>query len=305
MDTSKSDNPGQQISNLYQQNIRALGNRDIIVASYGGAGQALLGNILLELGLNYVDPYTEALLPNGSSAGVAPHTGYRRRLAATHRSDFSTREAGPPRQWPRFAKTHFPPKTFGRCDGLRGVWILVRDPRDAIYSWYRWRLNFAEEAWDTVEGSFEDFLRKPDHSGRPPLDDWSSFYRNWLQHTEHSTGTSILRFEDLKQTPFQTVRVALETVGVDVATEELRQAVDRSTFESMRAHEDSVAEADSDRSSEARIMRAGKVEGWRNWITPKLSRYFVGEELSSIARRFGYTIPKTADTSSEHSSAGQ
>jgi hypothetical protein len=87
-----------------------------------------------------------------------------------------------------------------------------------------------------------------------------------------------------------TIRETLAATDVQVSTENLRWAVERSSYETMWAHENMVAEHDSDR-REARVMRSGRVEGWRKWMTPQLRSYFSDERLRSVARQFGYTMP--------------
>ncbi|MEV5301030.1 sulfotransferase domain-containing protein [Amycolatopsis methanolica] len=142
-------------SALYQDNIARLGPRDVLVASIGSSGQSYLGGILVELGLNYADAYTEALREDGASEPVAAYDDYRERLATPD---------APRRPWPRFVKTHLTPRFFtGRP--LLGVWILVRDPRDALYSWYRFRTEFVRDQLDRLATSFEDWLCRPVSTG--------------------------------------------------------------------------------------------------------------------------------------------
>jgi Sulfotransferase domain len=268
----------RNVSSLYRSNLGALSENDVVIASYGGSGQALIGNILAEAGLNYADPYTEVLRPDGSTMSPA-FTSFRRRLAALHERDTV---GGSPQPGPRFVKTHHLPEVHEGCR-FDAVWLLVRDPRDALYSWYRWRLDFAEEPWDHVDGSFDDFLRGPDHTGRSPVDDWCAFYAEWGRRAG-----LVLRFEDLKERPLETVREALATLGLEAGDDTLRRAIERSTFDSMRRHEERVAGA-----GEGRLMRAGKVAGWRDWMTPELARHFSGAELRAVAKRFGYLIERS------------
>jgi len=278
-----------RVSALYRRNIRRLGDEDVILASYGGSGQAIVGNVLQELGLNYVDPYSEILRPDGTSVPAVEHAGFRTRFAATHERDTAGRRREDRPRRPRFAKTHHFPEEFGGR-AFRAVWIVVRDPRDALFSWYKWRARFAEESWDRVDGSFEDFLRRPDATGRLPVEDWCSYYLEWTARAERSRAAAVLRFEDLKLDGVETLRRALRSVGLAPGDEELRRALERSSFEAMRAHEDAVAGSDRSRPAQARMMRRGKVDGWTEWMTPELAECFSGDAVHAVAARFGYAV---------------
>jgi Sulfotransferase domain len=271
---------------LHYDNMRLLGARDIIIPSIGGAGSALLGNILLELDLNYVDPTREVLLPDGSSM---PSTDAISRRIRTSGAGGPSGRRQANQLWPRFVKTHLPAEEFIDC-AFGGVLMLVRDPRDALYSWYQYHLGFAEMEWEHVPDSFETFLRQPFFAGPPPADNWAAFYETWLERAAACRISDIIRFEDLKHSPFETMRAALRHSGVQVPDAALRRALERSTFEAMRTHEDRVAETDQGR-RQARVMRSGKVEGWTEWMTPCLAEYFSSDQVRSVAQCFGYTLP--------------
>jgi len=273
---------------LHYHNIDRVQPDDVIVASYGGAGQTLLANILLEIGLNYVNPATEVLLPDGGSVPAEESLSYRGRFAAVHARD-NAGTTGSGRWGPRLVKTHLFPEEFSGRD-FAGVWLLVRDPRDALYSFYRFRQEFAEVPWEFVPDSFEEFLRTDDQTGRRPVNDWTTFYLTWARRAERCRFSTVTRFEDLKRDGVATVRTALRALGVEVPEADLERAVEASGFERMRAHEDSVAALDRDKVN-ARIMRKGAVEGWREWMTPDLAECFSGDETASVAAYFGYQLP--------------
>jgi hypothetical protein len=278
MTTSSNTPTSDRVSALYRHNLSQLTSRDVIVASYGGAGQALVGNMLLELGLNYVDAYTEELHRDGTSTDVSAHGEYRARLLG------HAGRPAPTVQWPRFVKTHLPARHFGECE-FGGVWLLVRDPRDALRSWYNWRLSFAEEEWDKVTGTFAEFLTEPDFGGPTPVADWADFYRDWRAVAKRQSMHTTIKFEELKSDLESTIQAALRTVNVEVRSTELAVAAERSSYEAMRRREEATAGP-----SEARIMHSGKVSGWRDWITPQLATPFRHPNVVTIAAGFGYDL---------------
>jgi hypothetical protein len=79
--------------------------------------------------------------------------------------------------------------------------------------------------------------------------------------------------------------------GVQVDESDVAAAVDASSFAKMRAHEDRVA-GDGDQGTGApRVMREGKTDGWKGWMTPELATFFTGAELRAVAAQYGYDLP--------------
>ncbi|MFI9229910.1 sulfotransferase domain-containing protein [Streptomyces rimosus] len=275
-------------SALYQENISRMGERDILIASIGGSGQSFLGNILLELGLNYADAYTEELHTDGTCSPAPAYADYRSHLAATTQRDGSafTDTA----RWPRFVKTHLTPGFFAHRP-LQGVWILIRDPRDALYSWYNFRIHFAKDPLDIRAGSFEEWLDQPGPNGVSRLEDWADFYEQWAEARTGFSVTTVSTFEELKRAPEQALRAALGDLDVTVTDSDLQQAIERSSFSVMRAHEESHS---SDRGkgavSATRLMRSGTPDEWQGWITPSLQEKFAGPSVTATAQRYGYRM---------------
>jgi len=273
-----------RVSDLYQRNLTVLGSQDVIIASHGGAGQSLIGNILYELGLNYVDAYTEVLHADGRAVAADPHSAYRTHFASLHSKDTGG-EARPARLWPRLVKTHHVPVVFSKST-FGGVWLLVRDPRDAIYASYQWRSRFGEEPWDQVPDTFETWLAGRGDFSQSPADDWAAFYTAWAGAFPQA---DVLRFEDLKQRPVEVVTAIVRRLGVDVGEADVARAVDASSFTRMREHEDRAA---AERPGGGRMVREGRTDGWKGWMTPGLAGYFTSVELRTTAREYGYDLPE-------------
>ena len=186
-------------------------------------------------------------------------------------------------------KTHLPEAEFTALT-FRGVWLLVRDPRDALYSWYRYHRNFAQADWERVPDSFREWLSQPFFAGPAPVENWTAFYRGWWERAVECRSRVVTRFEDLKQAPLETIAKALHELDVEVPGGDLRRAVARSTFEAMRRHEEATVVSGGSDQPQARIMRKGKVGEWKEWMTPELRTYFSGAELRSAAGLFGYGL---------------
>jgi len=254
----------------HARNAALLDDRTVVVPGYPGSGAALVGKLLAELGLDYFDPYTEDLRSDGSVAQPGDDLdGYRRRLDPVPGAGG---DGGP-----RFVKTHRYPREFAAVP-LRAVVLLVRDPRDAIHSYYQWRLGFSEEG---ERGSFAEFLARPGPDGTP-VQDWTAFNAAWSACP--APISTVLRFEDLKSDPAAAMAKVLTTLGLAVDEARLAEACRRSSFDSMRAHEDAVAGGDS-----RRIMRKGQVGEWRQWLTGPLAVPFAEPSLWAVAGAHGYS----------------
>ncbi|WNF01213.1 sulfotransferase domain-containing protein [Streptomyces luomodiensis] len=274
---------------LYQENMKCLGAEDIAVASIGGSGQSLLGNILQEVGLNYTDPYIEALHADGTSSPVPAYSDYAQRLSATadrHGGERPLQKG----QWPRFFKTHLTPG-FLEQRPLKGVWILVRDPRDSLFSWYKFRTNFAKDPLDIASGTFHAWLERPGPAGVSRLADWSIFYEQWADRRAAFQVSTLTTYEDLKREPVATLRSNFEDLGVTVPDDAISRAVEKSSFANMRAHESkSQAKHPDPVEGNTRIMRSGTPNEWLQWITPELERQFMKGEMPAVAERYGYDL---------------
>ncbi len=278
---------------LCRRNARLLGARDIVVAGDPGSGNALVSNLVLELGFDYLDSYTEELEPDGSVRPVAGQLSYRDRLSAT--SGAGQRGSGP-----RFVKTHLHAAHYAGIP-LYGAVLLVRDPRDTQYSAYHWLRGFSRSWWpDADQSGTESFAAYLDRrrfgDGELPIPGWVSFTEGWLAALPALPRTAVVRFEDLKTNPVGSVTAMLAALGLSAPLDRVVAAVNRSTVDAMRAREDQAAAQDP-QASQARIMRSGKVGEWREWIgTPGIAERFADSALIATAARFGYDLTASAVT---------
>lgn len=270
-------------SGRHFQNISKTRDQDIIIASYGGCGHSMLANVLLHARLPYVNPAVDVMHDDGRWEPDSSTDAYRQRFSG----NVTKRPVWRPGQQ-RFVKTHLLPEEFDAVDYL-GVWLLVRDPRDALKSWHRFRREFVEPEWEKLHCSFEEYLSRRDYTGNFPLEEWDWFYRGWLQRGQQRGRVHITRFEDVKRDPMTILASALDYWGVQYNDGELGFAIEESTFDNMHSHEGQAALQDSGREG-VRVMHKGAVNGWREWMTPSLARYFDDAHVRTTASQFGYAL---------------
>jgi hypothetical protein len=292
-----------EIVGRHRQNIRKLGPRDVPIAAYPGSGNSLIGNILLELGLDYVDPYSEELGDDGTTRVVPDWAAYRTRLPATAARDDVPAAAEPATaDQPRFFKNHLFPQEYTESS-VRGAVLLVRDPRDAVYSSYRWFRSFSPY-WipdrPKGQGSFGEFLDGIGINDEPPVSHWAAFNATWLDALPRFATSLVITFEELKADTVGVTTRLLENFGIPVDPEAVEKAVSRSSFDAMRSHEDRAAAAQEagqvpTGAEPPRINRRGKVGEWREWYgDPALAERFREPDVVRTAARFGYRLTDDA-----------
>ncbi|MFF3642579.1 sulfotransferase domain-containing protein [Streptomyces sp. NPDC002564] len=285
---------------LARRSARLLGEHDIVVAGDPGSGQALVANIVFELGFDYLDPYVESPDAADGTGGAAESVEsrldyYRQRLAATSEKSGAALDRAASGAVPkRFIKTHFYPEVFADSSVNTAI-LVVRDPRDTIYSSYKWFSSFGgswiPDAADMIgKLTYPDFLdRVRLGDGEPSIPGWARFYRSWLEAAPEFSKFAVVRFEDLKSHPVGAITAMLAALGLAVSPEVVAQAAERSSFKAMRAREDAASAGEGDTTKNARIMRRGQVGEWREWIGEgDLAERFSHPGLLATAARFGY-----------------
>jgi hypothetical protein len=300
MDALKSGNAGTTDPvELHRLNIKRTRTCDVMIAAYPSSGSMLISNILTELGFPHVDPYSEVLDADGTATVIPDMVPYRSRYAATAAADAAGHAGG---SGLRFVKNHQPSRHIAGLS-VGGAVLLVRDPRDAIYSSYRYFHNFARFWWpdgDKAQGTFGEYLDGLGVNDEPPIQGWVDFYRAWYATLPTLPRHAIVRFEDLKADPVAVVADLLRSLDVPRPEASINRAVERSSFEYMRAHEKQIVAGQAvdgasvaDRSL---VMQRGKVNEWREWFDDSpLAARFLGPELVEVARLFGYRLGQEGD----------
>lgn len=267
---------------LHREAILTLNEQDIVISAYPGSGHALIGNILLELGLEYFDPYTERRTLSGGVAPAKERVEYRQRLRASARRDKGVPHKPRSESGLRFLKTHLYPEEFAACN-VGGIVLLIRDPRDTLYSYYRWRLGFSEEG---ENGNFAEFLKRPGINGLSPCMDWATFHICWLKRIAGEPKSLLLSFEHLKRNGKVEMGRLLNLIDAEISDERLERALIASSFQTMRAHEDAIVNAKASH----RIMRRGLVGEWKEWFGPEYQSFFSLPAMVDTARYLGYDL---------------
>ncbi|MFT5123601.1 MAG: hypothetical protein ACI9TH_001512 [Kiritimatiellia bacterium] len=152
---------------------------------------------------------------------------------------------------PRLLKTHQPYRApfFNRP---KRTLLQIRDPRDAMLSWYNLCSNSKVIQY---EKTFEDFVRDP----RYGFESWMRHYSSWRPHA-----TAIMPYEELKADPVSTMQRCFGELGFTVPEDILRTAVNRSTIEKVRKKEEETGVRDAARFKDPfRTVGSGSSGHWK------------------------------------------
>lgn len=168
---------------------------------------------------------------------------------------------------------------------------LIRDPRAALVSlWHMYRTMF--DAGELTFGRFLDQYMRSDGI----FDWWNSNLVRWdhqvsraLDQSEDDPAVLVVSYEDLVRDRGRGMKRIAGFLELGDEDEALDLAVRRGAFDAMRNVEDRHgAEAYRGRArGEGKFVRVGRIDGWRDEISPELADR-IGGEFGPVMRRAGY-----------------
>lgn len=162
-------------------------------------------------------------------------------------------------------------------DSKDKIILLVRDGRDAIYSLYKRRGG--------KNILFEEYLKIPCSplGINPPLT-WALFNFLWLYKISPDS-LFLIKFEDLKENPDQTVRKILEFLQIKIKPKIVEKAILASSFDKAKEAEEKYKKNHPEIAFT--VNRKGAVGEWKNVYTSKELGLF-GEFPNLMLQYFGY-----------------
>lgn len=176
------------------------------------------------------------------------------------------------------------------------VVLLVRDPRDvAVSQFFQWkhRLKPGKVALNNYpprdqEISLFDFVMSERGGGMQEVIDYMNL---WAREVDRMERFHLVRYEDLRANSEEELARMLDFLGVKATGEQVKAAVDYSSFENMKKMESQSAQSklaggrmkprDKDNPDSYKVRRA-KVGGYRD--------YFTDEEVAAIDARLAQTL---------------
>lgn len=250
-----------------------------VVSSEMPSGASWLANCLLELDVALWKPWGADLRSDWRQRGGRRYRydrsdeSWRRLLPGLrHGREFDFRAAPVPRL------SHAWPGTY--ADLPRTI-LFVRDPRDALYSfWQRaLRVGLAPPAQPFTEFIAQPWFHYP-LSRADFLALWLQTWRLALAEREHL----VLRYEDYRADAPATLRRAVDFLGIEADGDALQRAVAASDFQIAQAAERQLIQAGT---LAAQFNRAGQAEEWRTCFDVAMHAA-VGRRFDDLNRWLGY-----------------
>jgi len=174
-----------------------------------------------------------------------------------------------PQDFPLFAKTHYPylPQ-YKYCKCI----LIVRKPEEALDSLYR----YLEGEHGVAHDSAKNFLQNWRHGTTA----WRYFHSSWRPHT-----SVIVKYEDLKQDPFSTLKEALSVVDVSVPDSALNYGIAMSSRERMIMLRNERGDPYTKRQSFGFVRPLGNQT---NVPLSKSDLKIIYKECGDVAKNYGY-----------------
>lgn len=169
--------------------------------------------------------------------------------------------------------------------------FLVRDPRDAIVSYY-FEVTKRQKVYhgDVYRGELSQFIRDP-YFGVERIINFLNF---WSKNKNFVKGFLLIRYEDLHQNAFAQISKLLKFVNLTGIEDSLiKEAIDSASFDKMRKMEkndilDTPFLRPANKSDkESFKVRKGKVGGYKDYLKSNDIRY-LNQQLKKLDSYFGY-----------------
>ncbi|AFK02406.1 sulfotransferase [Emticicia oligotrophica DSM 17448] len=165
---------------------------------------------------------------------------------------------------------------------------FVRNPLDIALSLANHIGKSVEEAIGNYiinpTGYFGNLKNSTNNQFYQPLGTWSMHVESWL--TRPNFPVHFMRYEDMKERPFETFKAAVQAIGLDVSEEQIRFAINESQFEKLQKKEQEKGFIEKQNPSSTFFFK-GQVGRWKEELSEeqieKIRHY-----NEPMMRRFGY-----------------
>lgn len=186
--------------------------------------------------------------------------------------------------------------TFSEMDGLPLIPIepskvaiyIVRNPFDVALSLANHNNSDIDRTIDDYLINENGFFGKKSNSGGIQffqlLSTWSMHVESWLKYPTFPV--HFIRYEDMKNQPFETFKGAVNAIGLDVTDDQIQEAIEATTFEKLKKQE-SESGFKEKLIHETSFFFKGETGRWKNELTQQ-QIYKIREANEPMMRHFGY-----------------
>ena len=167
-----------------------------------------------------------------------------------------------------------------------GAIYIVRNPLDVAISYAH---HLGRSIDDTIEAmAIENFETSVgDEAVYEVYGSWSQHVLSWTRKPHQAI--YVMRYEDMLAEPAGIFGGLARHLLLDVTPDQIGQAIDRASFERLRAQEDQKGFREKPEGAE-RFFREGRAGQWKDILTPRQIDRVVRDHGEQMAR-FGYLPP--------------
>jgi hypothetical protein len=167
-----------------------------------------------------------------------------------------------------------------------GAVYIVRNPLDVAISYAH---HLGRSIDDTIEAmAIENFETSVgDEAVYEVYGSWSQHVLSWTRKPHQAI--YVMRYEDMLAEPAGIFGGLARHLLLDVTPDQIGQAIDRASFERLRAQEDQKGFREKPKGAE-RFFREGRAGQWKDILTPRQIDRVVRDHGEQMAR-FGYLPP--------------
>lgn len=200
-------------SYLWGRGIASISNKDIVMAFYPKTGST------------YTRIFLFNLLSGNSSDEVFTFDEVNKVMPEIGNHSFFNK--WPFENCPKLIKTHRPYKSFYKKNKKI---LFARDPRDVMVSF----LHYANaKKVFNFSGNLKDLVYHPEMG----LEYYMKFYSSWISRAD-----LIIKYEDLRKTPMESLTKVVNFIGLDYSEEEIAVALEASSLDKTRVAQKSSSD---------------------------------------------------------------
>lgn len=231
--------------------------------------------------------YMENILDLNSDYLSRQQIEFYQRIAFSHLSATSKKRL--------FIKIH-DAFTFSEVDGLPlipekptqlGIYLL-RNPLDVALSLANHIGKSAEKAIEKYIinplGNFAPLKNSANNQFYQPLGTWSMHVESWLG--KPSFPVHFIRYEDMKEKPFETFKAAVQAIGLEVSDEQIKFAIEETQFEKLQKKEQEKGFKEKQNPTSSFFFK-GQVGRWKEELSKEQIEK-IREINEPMMQRFGY-----------------
>lgn len=231
--------------------------------------------------------YMENILDLNSDYLSRQQIEFYQRIAFSHLSATSKKRL--------FIKIH-DAFTFSEIDGLPlipekptqlGIYLL-RNPLDVALSLANHIGKSAEKAIDKYivnpSGNFAPLKNSANNQFYQPLGTWSMHVESWLE--KPAFPVHFIRYEDMKDKPFETFKAAMQAIGLEVSDEQIKFAIEETQFEKLQKKEQEKGLKEKQNPTSSFFFK-GQVGRWKEELSKEQIEK-IREINEPMMQRFGY-----------------